>query len=421
MLVKLKKKKYDLIVFGVTGFTGRLVFEYLITHYGLYNSKFTWAIAGRNKKKLEELKKSLIHIDPKSEKIDTFVADSFDSKSLDTMTSSCGIIISTVGPYIKYGLPLVESCVKNSTNYCDLTGEVPFIRESIDLFHEKAIKNKCRIIHSCGFDSIPSDLGVLLLQRYCQKKYNKVCNEVNLYVEALKGGLSGGTIASMISVMKYVDLHPEKKNILNSSFSLNPMKKMYKYEQEPTLRSIRWDNTIKKWICPFLMSGINTRIVRRTNAIAEFSYGDRFEYNEMSSFKNGLNGFLRAFIMLITLGILQFTIKSNFLLWILRKMVLPKQGEGPSDRKMKDGFFKMKIIGKIDRVAKNSVTIIGKTDPGYSATAKMLTESAISILLNEDKIPKAYGVLTPASGIGLILIDRLQDRGISFTIDEEMI
>ena len=224
----------------------------------------------------------------------------------------------------------------------------------------------------------------------------------------------------MINVMKYVDLHPEK-NILNSSFSLNPMKKMYKYEQEPTLRSIRWDNTIKKWICPFLMSGINTRIVRRTNAIAEFSYGDRFEYNEMSSFKNGLNGFLRAFIMLITLGILQFTIKSNFLLWILRKMVLPKQGEGPSDRKMKDGFFKMKIIGKIDRVAKNSVTIIGKTDPGYSATAKMLTESAISILLNEDKIPKAYGVLTPASGIGLILIDRLQDRGISFTIDEEMI
>ncbi len=160
-----KNIKVDLIVFGATGFTGKLVVEYLIKNYGSDNQKFTWAIAGRDREKLEELKHSFVGIDPQSVNIKAYVADSFYSKSLDVLTSSCRAIISTVGPYLKYGLPLVESCVKNRTNYCDLTGEVPFIRESIDLFHERALDNKIKIIHSCGFDSIPSDLGVLLLQK----------------------------------------------------------------------------------------------------------------------------------------------------------------------------------------------------------------------------------------------------------------
>ena len=190
---------------------GKLVVEYLIKNYGTKNQKFTWAIAGRDKAKLEELKQSFIGIDSQSVNIETYVADSFNSKSLDVLTSSCRIIISTVGPYLKYGLPLVESCVKNHTNYCDLTGEVPFIRESIDLFHEKALNNKCKIIHSCGFDSIPSDLGVLLLQKNSLEKFNKVCDNVNLYVRSIKGGLSGGTISSMINIKKYIHSHPEKE------------------------------------------------------------------------------------------------------------------------------------------------------------------------------------------------------------------
>ena len=412
-----KNIKNDLIVFGATGFTGKLVVEYLIKHYGLENQKFTWAIAGRDKAKLEELKQSFICIDPRSASIDTLVADSFDSKSLDNLASSCSTIISTVGPYLKYGLPLVESCVKNHTNYCDLTGEVPFIRESIDLFHEKAIKNKCRIIHSCGFDSIPSDLGVLLLQKKSLKKFNKVCDDVNLYVRSIKGGLSGGTISSIINISKYIDSHPEKKSVLKSPFSLNPIDKIKNNVRQPVLKSIRWDSSFNKWICPFLMSGINTRIVHRTNAITEFSYGKNFRYNEVSSFDRGLNGFLKAFAMLMTLFFLQLSLRINLLIWILKKTTFPKPGEGPSKHKMKNGFFKMKIIGFINKIRKNSVTVTGDSDPGYSATAKMLTESAICILLNEDKIPKKYGVLTPASGIGLILIERLKEKGISFTID----
>ena len=412
-----KNIKYDLIVFGATGFTGKLIVEYLIKYYGLKNQKFTWAIAGRDRLKLEELKQALIRIDPLSVKIDTLIADSFNSKSLDILTSSCRVIITTVGPYIEYGLPLVESCVKNHTDYCDLTGEVPFIRESIDLFHEKAKKNKCRIIHSCGFDSIPSDLGVLLLQKNSLEKFNKVCDDINLYVRSIKGGLSGGTISSMIKITKYISSHPEKRRIITSPFSLNPMDKIKNNVQQPVLKSIRWDSAFKKWTCPFLMSGINTRVVRRTNAIAEFSYGENFKYNEVSSFNKGLNGFLKAFTMLMTLVFLQFSLRSNLLMWILRKIIFPKPGDGPSKYKMQNGFFKLKIIGSINKIRKNSVTVIGDSDPGYSATSKMLTESAISILLNENLIPKKYGVLTPASGIGLVLIERLKGKGISFKVD----
>ncbi len=412
-----KNIENDLIVFGATGFTGKLVVEYLIKNYGVENQKFTWAIAGRDKAKLEKLKQSFIGIDSQFAKIEIYIADSFNSKSLDVLTSSCRIIISTVGPYLKYGLPLVESCVKNHTNYCDLTGEVPFIRESIDLFHEKALNNRCKIIHSCGFDSIPSDLGVLLLQKDSLEKFNKVCDNVNLYVRSIRGGISGGTISSMINIKKYIHSHSEKMDVLKSPYSLNPTDKIKKNVRQPVLKSVRWDNTFNKWTSPFLMSGVNTRVVQRTNAIAEFSYGENFRYNEMSSFDKGLNGFLKACNMLMILAFLQFSMGSNLLLWILKKTIFPKPGEGPSMRKMQSGFFKLKIIGSINESQKNSVTVHCDSDPGYSATAKMLTESAISTLLNQNKILKKYGVLTPASGIGLILIERLKEKGISFTID----
>ena len=412
-----KNIKNDLIIFGATGFTGKLVTEYLIKNYGLKNQKFNWAIAGRDKKKLEELKQSFIGIDPQAVNIETYVADSFNSKSLDALTSSCHVIISTVGPYLKYGLPLVESCVKNHTNYCDLTGEVPFIRESIDLFHEKAMQGKCKIIHSCGFDSIPSDLGVLLLQKDSLEKFNKVCDNVNLYVRSIRGGISGGTISSMINIKKYIHSHSEKKKVLKSPYSLNPIEKIKNNVRQPILKSVRWDNAVNKWTSPFLMSGINTRVVHRTNAIAEFFYGKNFRYNELSSFNKGLKGLLKACTMLIILAFLQFSLGSNLLLWILNKTIFPRPGEGPSKGKMRSGFFKLKIIGSINEMQKNSVTVLSDSDPGYSATAKMLTESAICILLNQNKIPKKYGVLTPASGIGLALIERLKGKGISFKID----
>tara|TARA_B100000900_G_scaffold6559_1_gene5555 strand:- start:105 stop:770 length:666 start_codon:yes stop_codon:yes gene_type:complete len=221
----------------------------------------------------------------------------------------------------------------------------------------------------------------------------------------------------MINIKKYIHSHSEKMDVLKSPYSLNPSDKIKNNLKQPVLKSVRWDNILNKWTSPFLMSGVNTRVVQRTNAIAEFSYGDNFRYNELSSFDKGLKGFLKACTMLMTLVFLQFSMGSNLLLWILKKTIFPKPGEGPSKDKMQNGFFKLKIIGSTNENQKNSVTVFGNSDPGYSATAKMLTESALSTLLNQNKIPKKYGVLTPAAGIGLTLIQRLEGKGIVFKVD----
>ena len=410
----MKNITYQLVVMGATGFTGRLVVEYLIKNYGIKNNKFTWAIAGRNKKKLENLRLSFKDLHPDYNQLHILVVDSTDSLSLDAMTSISGLILSTVGPYIKYGIPLVESCVKNSTHYCDLTGETPFIRESIDLFNQKAKENNCRIIHSCGFDSIPSDIGVLLLQMHSVEKFKSPCDEITLYVKSMHGGFSGGTIDSMINISRYMNQDSKYQSILKSPFALNPKEYLKNDTYQPNLKSVKWSNNIQRWICPFIMAGINTKIVRRSNAIMNNKYGYDFRYSEVYTHKKVSN----ALIMFTGLILIQIFIKFRPLLWILRKFGLPKPGEGPSKKQREDGSFQLNLLGSIKKTKKISLNIIGDSDPGYSATAKMITEAALSILLDEEKIPKAYGVLTPAAGIGCNIVNRLEDKGICFNLEK---
>ena len=414
----MKNTEYDLVIMGATGFTGKLVVEYLIENYGVENEEFTWAIAGRDKNKLERLRSSFKYIDSNSNKIPRLVVDSHDTNSLDKMTSISRLVISTVGPYLKFGEALVESCVKNGTHYCDLTGEVPFIRKSIDAFDIKAKKNNCRIVHSCGFDSVPSDIGVLLLQMDSLKRFDKPCDEVNLYVRSIRGGLSGGTIDSMISIFKYIGSNPGHRKLLKSPFSLNPRESLKNNTWQPILKSVKWDDDIQRWLCPFIMAGFNSRIVMRTNAITDYRYGIDFKYSEVSSYKKGLSGFLKAVVMFIGLVLIQISLKVRPLLWFLRKFFLPSPGEGPSKEIRDNGFFKLDIIGSMDNIKKIRFTVTGEGDPGYSATAKMITESALSILLNQDRIPKVSGVLTPAAGIGVVLAERLNDKGFNFSINE---
>ena len=285
----MKNITYQLVVMGATGFTGRLVVEYIIKNYGIKNNKFTWAIAGRNKKKLEDLRLSFKDLYPDYNQLHIFDVDSNDSLSLDAMTSISGLILSTVGPYIKYGIPLVESCVKNSTHYCDLTGETPFIRESIDLFDKKAKENNCRIIHSCGFDSIPSDIGVLLLQMHSLERFKTPCDDVTLYVDSMRGGFSGGTVDSMIHISRYMNQDSKHKSILKSPFALNPKEYLKNNTYQPNLKSVKWSNNIQRWICPFIMAGINTKIVRRSNAIMNNKYGYDHRYSEVYTHKKVSN------------------------------------------------------------------------------------------------------------------------------------
>ena len=407
-------RPYDIIVFGATGFTGKLVVEYLIEHYGVNNELFTWAIAGRNENKIKKLVETLAAKNDQIKKIKHFIADSFDDKSLDNISKSAKLIISTVGPYIKYGKNLVSHCARNGTHYCDLTGEVPFIRESIDAYNEVAKKNKCRIIHSCGFDSIPSDLGVLFLQSEAKKKYDFFCSGIKYYVRATKGGFSGGTIASMIAISNYIKSKPNLSGLLGNPYALNSDK--YEGPSVSSLRSVVWDKDVGLWTAPFIMSGINTRVVRRSNELLGFKYGKKFIYTEVTSFQKGLRGYLKSYSMLIFLGLTKFLMSFKPTFWLLKNFYLPNPGQGPNREKRDNGFFKILLNGYVDG-NHISCTVTGDKDPGYSGTAIMLTESALSIILNNEKIPRKFGVLTPSSAIGKILIKRLKTKGIIFKVN----
>ena len=321
---------------------------------------------------------------------------------------------STVGPYIKYGKNLVSHCAKNGTHYCDLTGEVPFIRESIDAYDKVAKKNECKIIHSCGFDSIPSDLGVLFLQSEAKKKYDRFCSHIKYYVRATKGGFSGGTIASMIAISNYIKSKPNLSGLLGNPYALNSDN--YESPSVPSLRSVEWDQNVGLWTAPFIMSGINTRVVRRSNELLGFKYGKEFIYTEVTSFQKGIMGYLRSYSILIFLGLTKFLMSFKPTFWLLKNFYLPSPGEGPNREKRDNGFFKILLNGYVDG-NHISCTVTGDKDPGYSGTAIMLTESALSIILNNEETPKKFGVLTPASAIGAILIKRLKTKGIIFKVN----
>ena len=407
-------RPYDIIVFGATGFTGKLVVEYLIEHYGVNNELFTWAIAGRNEDKIKKVIETLAAKNDKIKKIKFFIADSFDEKSLDHLSKSTKVVISTVGPYIKYGKNLVSHCAHNGTHYCDLTGEVPFIRESIDAYDKVAKKSECRIIHSCGFDSIPSDLGVLFLQSEAKKKYDRFCSHIKYYVRSTKGGFSGGTIASMIAISNYIKSKPNLSGLLGNPYALNSDN--YESPSVSSLRSVEWDQDVGLWTAPFIMSGINTRVVRRSNELIGFKYGKEFIYTEVTSFQKGIMGYFKSYSMLIFLGLTKFLMSFKPTFWLLKNFYLPSPGEGPNKEKRDNGFFKILLNGYVDG-NHISCTVTGDKDPGYSGTAIMLTESALSIILNNEEIPKKFGVLTPASAIGKKLIKRLKTKGIIFKVN----
>ena len=410
----MNNRPYDIIVFGATGFTGKLVVEYLIEHYGVNNELFTWAIAGRNEDKIKKVIETLAVKNDQIKKINFFIADSFNDKSLDNLSKSAKLVISTVGPYIKYGKNLVSHCAHNGTHYCDLTGEVPFIKESIDAYDKVAKKNECKIIHSCGFDSIPSDLGVLFLQSEAKKKYDRFCSHIKYYVRATKGGFSGGTIASMIAISNYIKSKPNLSGLLGNPYALNSDK--YKGPSVSSLRSVEWDQDAGLWTAPFIMSGINTRVVRRSNELLGFKYGKKFIYTEVTSFQKGIIGYLKSYSMLIFLGLTKFLMSFKPTFWLLKNFYLPSPGEGPDREKRDNGFFKILLNGYVDG-SHISCTVTGDKDPGYSGTAIMLTESALSVILNNEEIPKKFGVLTSASAIGKILIKRLKTKGIIFKVN----
>ena len=390
------EKNLDIVVYGATGFTGKLCAKYLSENYVDLN----WAIAGRNKEKLEELKKEL------SLDVDIFIAESNDEKALDNITKNTKVVLSTAGPFHRYSSNLVKSCVKNSSDYVDITGEFFWIREMIDLHHEEASSKGVRIIPACGYDSIPSDLGTF----FSSTKIKEPIKRIESF-HAGQGGVSGGTTETGFSMG---DLKLGKK--MNDPFVLNPEKSVSNEQKLLSSDSvgIKKNNLIESWTGPFIMAISNTRVVRRSAALLELNqegYGVNFTYQEHAFYKKFRTALLVTFVTLLFGLILSTPIRK------LVRPLLPKPGEGPSEETMENGFFDSFFTAELDNGEKKLFRVHGKGDPGYKVTSKFVCESALTLVKDREKLPGGNeygGVLTPASGLGQPLIDRLSSNGVHF-------
>ena len=398
-------RKYDLIIWGATSFTGKLVTEYLFNKYG--SSKIKWAIAGRNLDKLKKIRSEVA-----DEKIPMFIADSFDEESLSKFVKKTKVVCSTVGPYSLYGTKLVKLCVENNTNYCDITGEAHWIRNLIDQFHEEAKSKKIKIVNSCGFDSIPSDMGVYFIQNEIKKTYKNYANFIKMRVAGVRGGISGGTYVSINNLLKEAYSNKKIFRVLNNPYGLNPKNKMEGMDKKD-LRKIIFDKESNSWIYPFIMAGINTKVVRRSHALTNFQYGKDFRYEEAMMSGKGISGLLKAILAVFPLAMIGLNPNS-----FLKKIVnsyMPKPGEGPGLEKRKNGFYNLRFYVTIDERRKAFAKVVGDNDPGYGSTSKMLAESALCLAF--DKLPENYGVLTPSIAMGKQLLERLRNNaGLNFQI-----
>ena len=401
-----KTREFDVIVWGASGFTGKLVAEYLFNKYGS-NNDLKWAIAGRDYSKLE-----LVRDEVANSSIPIIIANSDDIESLNSMIKRTKVICTTVGPYAKYGSKLVSSCVNNQTHYCDLAGEVQWIRKMIDEHHEIAKANGTKIVNSCGFDSIPSDLGVYFIQKQSQKKYNQKAKHIKMRVAGAKGGISGGTYESLSNVNKEAYSNKDIFKVVINPYGLNPLGELNGLDKYD-LRKIIYDKASNSWIGPFVMAAINTKIVRRSNALSGYAYGKDFMYDEATLSGNGLKGKFRAYVSALPLAILMSAKPGSFLKKII-DIILPKPGEGPNKDKRESGFYNLRFYITLEDESNAFAKVIGDMDPGYGSTSKMLGESAVC--LAKDILPDSSGVLTPSIAMGDAILDRLQkNAGLSFS------
>ena len=392
-------REFDIIIWGASGFTGRLVAEYLFKKYN--SGSLKWAIGGRDESKLISIRENFL-----DNSVPIIIADSFDEKSLSDMTKRSSVICSTVGPYSKYGSLLVKSCVKSKTHYCDLAGEAQWIRKMIDLYHDEAKNNEVKIVNSCGYDSIPSDLGIYFIHKSLSKKNLKV----SMRVSGAKGGLSGGTYASMQNIMEEATNNREVRKSLSNPYGLNPSGEQSGPDKRD-LTSVVYDKKIKSWIAPFVMAGINTRIVRRSNALSNYKYGKDFKYDEAIMTGNGFKGKLRG--TLISIPLIFLAAKPGSLFNKIFNFFTPKPGEGPNKKERESGYFNSKFFVFQEDSNTSIFKVTGDRDPGYGSTSKMLAESAVC--LAKDDLEKTYGVLTPSYAMGDDILERLESNaGLSF-------
>jgi short subunit dehydrogenase-like uncharacterized protein len=388
----MSEREFDVVVFGASGYTGKLVAEYIQSEYG-ENGSVKWAIAGRNREKLEGIREEL----GLSADLSILEVDSNDQGSLNAMTSSTKCVLTTVGPYQLYGSNLVESCAKNGTDYVDLTGEPGWMYEMINAHKETAQASGARIVFSCGFDSIPFDLGVYFVQQAAKDKFGKPAQHVRGRVKAMNGEFSGGTIASLGATMATLKKKPELIKVLANPFSLT---EGFEGPAQLDDSKVLLDEKLNMWVAPFVMAPINTKNIHRSNALLDHQYGEDFCYDEMMIAGEGEEGKQIADAM----------ISAN----PMGGDNVPQPGEGPSKESREQGNYDVLFFADLgDESIEARVT--GDMDPGYGSTSKMISESAICLIQDCSDLPG--GIYTPAPAMGDKLIHRLVKKaGLTFDI-----
>ncbi len=386
-------RAFDIVVYGATGYTGRLVAEFLAHHHG--GSGIKWAMAGRSKAKLREVR-DLIGAPAD---IPLIEANSDDPASMKALAESTRVVLTTVGPYQLYGEPLVKACVEAGTDYADLCGEPGWMREMIDKYHAAAQASGARIAFSSGFDSIPFDLGVLMLQKEAVARFGKPAPRVKGRVRAMQGTFSGGTAASLTETMKAVAKNPKLIPILQSPFGLTPG---FEGPSQPMGLIPEYEESEGKWAAPFIMATINTKNVHRTNLLLRHPYGADFRYDEMMLTSAGELGKKAAHAV-------GEMLKNPF------GAKPPKPGEGPTAEERENGHYDVLFIGEFEDGKVLRYGVKGRYDPGYGSTSRMLTETGIALL----DCTAAGAIATPGALLGEALVNRLQDHAeISFAVED---
>lgn len=387
-------KELDIIIYGATGYTGRLVCEYMWQQYGHDVSSVNWAMAGRSLDKLEQVRDAL----GISSGVPLIVADASSTSSMDSLAQRAHVVATTVGPYQLYGSDLVRACAESGTDYVDLCGEPAWMHEMINAYGETARASGARIVFSCGFDSIPFDLGVLFLQQTAQEKIGGPVSRIKGRVRSMQGTFSGGTLASFKATMAAAAKKPEMIGVLMDPFALT---QDFSGPEQPSGLAPIFDEELDSWSAPFIMATINTKNIHRSNLLLGHAYGTDFVYDEMLLTGPGDSGEAVAKAVAEDKSMAENPIKP---------------GEGPSKEERDSGFYEVLFAGSNGDGKTVSVSVRGDKDPGYGSTSKMIAESAVCLLLNRDT--ELRGILTPASALGSLLIDRLQQHaGLTFQVE----
>ncbi len=388
-------KKFDIVVYGATGFTGQLVAEYLAAHYK-NDKELKWAMAGRS---LDKLKSVRDEIGAPAD-IPLIVADANDPVSVKAMIDQTRSVVTTVGPYLLYGNELVAACAASGTDYFDLCGEVPWMRRMIDAHRDTAQRTGARIMFSCGYDSVPFELGAFFVQEEAKRVFGAPTARVKGRVREMRGTFSGGTAASGRAIFEAAAKDPSLLALVRDPFALTPG---FAGPKQPPGNKPVFDEDLKTWLTPFFMANINTRNVHRSNMLMGFPYGRDFVYDEMQIAGPGEEGEAMA----------KRIVAANNR---MAASAAPKPGEGPSKEERENGLYDLLYVAIAPDGRQARASVKGDRDPGYGSTSKMISECAICLLRDTPDVPA--GIWTPGAAMQHKLIKRLVDHaGLTFAVE----